>query len=68
MERYNEFNKISSSRNNMTLNQFIKKLEKISEEHGSAIRVVMADDILVVDPVYCEAYGRHGNVVVITDQ
>ncbi len=52
----------------MTLKQFIKKLEKISEKHGSAMFVVMADDILVVDPVYAEGYGQNGNVVVITDQ
>ena len=52
----------------MKLGDFIKKLEKIADEHGTLPDVVMADNILVINPVYAENYPRHKKVVVITDQ
>ena len=50
----------------MTLKEFIKKLKKISSEHGENMEVVMADNILVVEPVFLNEY--HGGKVIITDQ
>lgn len=52
----------------MTLKEFIKKLKKITKEYGGSAQIVMADNILVVDPVYVENYNQHKKVVVITDQ
>ncbi len=50
----------------MTLKEFIKKLKKISSEHGENMEVVMADNILVVEPVFLKEY--YGGKVIITDQ
>ena len=50
----------------MTLKEFIKKLEKIAKEHGISAQVVMADNILVVEPVFSNEY--YGKRVIITDQ
>lgn len=50
----------------MILKEFIKKLKKIASEHGENMEVVMADNILVFDPVFLNEY--HGGKVVITDQ
>jgi len=52
----------------MILKEFIKKLEEIANKHGTYAEVVMADNILVVNPVCMEIYPRHKKVVVITDQ
>lgn len=52
----------------MRLDKFIKKLERLANNCGGSAQVVMADNILVVDPVYEENYPRHKKVVVITDQ
>lgn len=49
----------------MNLKDFIKKLQRIERDNGS-IKVVMADDIPVVEPVFSDKY--HGKKVIITDQ
>jgi len=51
----------------MKLENFIKKLEKIAENHGKNSEVIMADDIPVVNPIFSDKYPR-GNKVVITDE
>jgi len=51
----------------MTIKAFNKKLEKIAKEHGASAKVVMADGILIVGPVYLENF-LNKKVVVITDQ
>lgn len=51
----------------MILKEFIKKLEKVAKEHGVDAEVVMADGILVVDPVYLENFPNK-KIIIITDQ
>lgn len=51
----------------MTLEKFIKKLEKIKEKHGENLEVIMADNIPVVEPVFSDKYFNQEKVV-ITDQ
>lgn len=50
----------------MTIKKFIKKLEKIVNEHGDDIKVIMADNIPVVSPVFLKKYPDKKNVI-ITD-
>lgn len=50
----------------MKLKDFIERLEKIEEDHGGDLEVVMSDNIPVVVPVLSDKY--HGKNVVITDQ
>ena len=45
----------------MKLKSFIEELIKISEDHGDSLDVVMADNILVVNPIFVN------RKVVITD-
>lgn len=51
----------------MILKVFIKKLEKVARKHGFSAEVMMADGILVVDPVYLENF-LNKEVVVVTDK
>ena len=51
----------------MKLKKFIQKLEKIAREHGDDMRVVMADNISVINPVFSEKYPDKKNVI-ITDK
>ncbi|MCG2695190.1 hypothetical protein L6261_03880 [Candidatus Parcubacteria bacterium] len=51
----------------MKLKKFIQKLEKIVEKHGGDAKVVMADNIPVVSPVFSKEYPDKKNVV-ITDE
>ena len=51
----------------MKLKEFIQKLEKIAKKHGDDAKVVMADNIPVVNPVFSEKYPDKKNVV-ITDK
>ena len=51
----------------MKLKEFIKKLEKIAKEYGDDAKVIMADNIPVVSPVFSRKYPNKKNVV-ITDQ
>ena len=51
----------------MKLKDFIKNLKNIEKESGGSMQVIMADDILVVEPVI--RLDRRGKrCVVITDQ
>ena len=52
----------------MELKEFIKKLEKIAKEYGDDTKVVMADNIPVVSPVFLEKNYFDKKVVVITDE
>lgn len=49
----------------MKLNEFIKELEKIQNEHGENLEVVMADYIPVVCPFFSDKHL--GEKVIITD-
>jgi|GEM_PF-2518705 len=51
----------------MKLKEFIEKLEKIAEEHGSFLEVKMADNIPVVSPIYFRD-SITKDVVYITDE
>ena len=51
----------------MEIKRFIQKLEKIAEEHGDDTKVIMADNIPVVNPVFSKKYPDGKNVV-ITDE
>ena len=51
----------------MKLREFLKKLKRIEKERGGHIKVVMADGIPIVDPVYLESFIDQ-QAVVITDQ
>lgn len=51
----------------MILREFIKKLEKIVKKHGNDAKVIMADNVSVVDPVFSGEYPNKKNVI-ITDQ
>ena len=52
----------------MELKNFIEKLEKIAKKHGDDSKVVMADNIPVVNPVFCKENYFNDKVVVITDE
>ena len=52
----------------MELKEFIQKLEKIAKEYGDDAKVVMADNIPVVSPVFLEGNHFDEKVVVITDE
>jgi len=51
----------------MKLKEFIKKLERIAKEYGDDTKVIMADNIPVVNPVFSKKYPDGKNVI-ITDQ
>ncbi len=51
----------------MKLKSFIQKLEEIAREHGDDAKVIMADNIPVVNPVFSRKYPDKKNVI-ITDQ
>ncbi len=51
----------------MKLNFFIEKLERIAQKHGNDTRVVMADNIPVVNPAFSEKHPNKKSVV-ITDE
>ena len=51
----------------MKLKKFIKKLENIAEKYGDDIKVIMADNISVVNPVFSKKYPNKKNVI-ITDE
>ena len=52
----------------MKLKEFIEKLERIAEKKGDDVKVVMADNIPVVNPVFLEKNYFDEKVVVITDE
>ena len=52
----------------MKLKKFIEKLEKIAEKHGGDTKVIMADNIPVVDLVFLKKNYFNKKVVVITDE
>lgn len=52
----------------MILKEFIKKLEKIAKEQGTGAEVIMADNILVSEPIYTRNYFQRKRAVIITDQ
>ena len=51
----------------MKLKKFIQKLEKIAKEYGDDTKVIMADNIPVINPVFSRKYPDKKNVI-ITDQ
>lgn len=51
----------------MKLKKFIEKLEIIAKKYGDGTRVVMADNIPVISPVFSRKYPDKKNVV-ITDR
>ena len=51
----------------MKLKNFIEKLEKIAKEYGNDTKVIMADNIPVINPVFSKEYPNKKNVV-ITDK
>lgn len=51
----------------MKLKKFIEKLEIIAKKHGDDAKVIMADNIPVVNPVFSKEYPNGKNVI-ITDQ
>ncbi len=52
----------------MELKKFIEKLEKIAKKHGNDAKVVMADNIPVVNPIFVKKNYFNKRVVVITDE
>jgi len=50
----------------MKLKEFIQKLERIAKKHGDDTKVIMADNIPVINPVFSKKYPGKKNVV-ITD-
>ncbi|MBU1036426.1 hypothetical protein KKF32_00130 [Patescibacteria group bacterium] len=50
----------------MKLKEFIEKLERIAKKYGDDAKVIMADNIPVINPVFSEKYPSKKNVV-ITD-
>lgn len=52
----------------MELKKFIQKLERVAKEHGDDAKVVMADNIPVVNPVFIRRDYFNEKVVVITDE
>lgn len=50
----------------MNLKGFIEKLQRIEKDNGGDVKVVMADNIPVMAPVFSDKY--HGKKVIITDQ
>jgi len=51
----------------MRLKEFIKKLQGISKKHGDDAKVIMADNVPVVNPIFSKDYPSKKNVV-ITDK
>lgn len=51
----------------MKLKDFIEKLEKIRKENGDDIKVIMADNISIISPIFTKDYPDGKNVV-ITDK
>lgn len=51
----------------MKLKKFIQKLEMIAKKHGDDIKVVMADNIPIVNPVFSKKYPDEKSVI-ITDE
>lgn len=51
----------------MKLKNFIQKLKNIAKKHGDDVRVVMADNISVTNPVFSKKYSDKKNVI-ITDK
>ncbi|MEA2089089.1 MAG: hypothetical protein U9O55_04630 [Patescibacteria group bacterium] len=51
----------------MKLKEFIEKLEKIAKKHGDDAKVIMADNIPVVSPVFSKKYLDKKNII-ITDK
>ena len=51
----------------MKLKKFIEELEKIAKEYGDDTKVVMADNIPVVSPIFSRKY-QDGKNVIITDE
>ncbi len=51
----------------MKLKDFIRKLREIEKNHGDDSEVIMADNILLVNPIFSKAYTS-GKSVIITDQ
>ena len=51
----------------MKLKKFIEKLEKMAKEYGDDAKVIMADNIPVVNPVFSKEYPDGKNVI-ITDE
>ena len=51
----------------MKLKEFIEKLERIAKEYGDDAKVIMADNIPVVNPVFSREYPDKENII-ITDQ
>lgn len=51
----------------MKLKKFIQKLERIAKKHGGDAKVIMADNISVVNPIFSKKYPNKKNVI-ITDE
>lgn len=51
----------------MGLKEFIEKLERIAKKYGDDTKVIMADNVSVVNPVFSRKYVDKKNVV-ITDK
>ncbi len=51
----------------MKLKEFIQKLKRIAKKHGDDAKVIMADNIPAVNPVFSEEYPNKKNVI-ITDE
>ena len=51
----------------MKLKKFIEKLERIAKEYGDDTKIIMADNIPVVNPIFSKKYPDGKNVV-ITDK
>ena len=51
----------------MKLKKFIEKLKKIEKKYGDSTRVIMADNIPVVNPVFSNKYPNKKSVI-ITDE
>jgi len=51
----------------MKLKKFIQKLENLSKKHGDDTKVIMTDNVSVVNPIFSKRYPNKKNIV-ITDK
>lgn len=52
----------------MKLKKFIQKLEKIAKEHGDGTKVIMADNISVISPIFSRKYPDKKNVIIADEK
>ena len=52
----------------MKLREFIEKLEKMAKKYGDDARVIMADNVPVINLIFSKEYPDKNNVVVTDEE